>query len=289
MNNKIDESRYLAHHTHITPFRGWFDINLKEIWRYRDLIMLFVKNDFTLRYKQTILGPLWLVINPIITTVIYSIIFGGIANLSTDGIPKLLFYMSGTALWGFFSSCLNNTANTFAGNAYLFGKVYFPRLTKPISIVISAAIHLGFQLILIGFFLIYYLITGSFLPNWQLFILLPFVLLVLGCLAMGCGIIISSLTTKYRDLSMLVSFGVSLWMYITPVVYPLSIASAGWQKVLLLINPVTPIIELFRYILLGSGIISYAGLIYSLVFSLVTMFIGTILFNRIEKNFMDTV
>lgn len=289
MNNNIDPSRYLAHHTHINSHRGWLEINLKELWSYRDLTWLFVRNDFTVKYKQTVLGPLWLILNPFITTLIYTIVFGNIANLSTDGIPKLLFYMSGNALWGFFSSCLNSTAHTFTGNAYLFGKVYFPRLTKPISVIITSAIHFCIQLLLFGCFWIYYIAVGQVSPNWGSLILLPVLLLVMGSMAMGCGIIISSMTTRYRDLSMLVTFGVNLWMYATPVVYPLSIAEEGWQKALLLLNPVTPVMELFRFMLLGQGRISKLGLCWSTGFAILVLFCGVILFNRIEKNFMDTV
>lgn len=289
MNHVIDEARYQAHHVHITSHRGWLEVNLKELWQYRDLIRLFVEKDFAVRYKQTILGPLWMILNPLLTTVVYTLVFGNIANLSTDGIPKLLFYMAGTALWGFFASCLNNTAQTFTGNAQLFGKVYFPRLTKPISVVISSAIQFGIQFLLFGIFWVYYLAAGLVVPHWGGLLLLPVVLLVLGGMSMGCGIIISSLTTRYRDLSMLVTFGINLWMYATPVVYPLSIAGDGWKRVLLLVNPVTPIMEVFRYILLGQGEISAVSLCWSVGFTVLLLLGGILLFNRIEKNFMDTV
>lgn len=289
MNNVIDEARYQAHHVHITSHRGWLEVNLKELWQYRDLIRLFVEKDFAVRYKQTILGPLWMILNPLLTTVVYTLVFGNIANLSTDGIPKLLFYMAGTALWGFFASCLNNTSQTFTGNAQLFGKVYFPRLTKPISVVISSAIQFGIQFLLFGIFWVYYLAAGQVTPHWGGLLLLPVVLLVLGGMSMGCGIIISSLTTRYRDLSMLVTFGINLWMYATPVVYPLSIAGDGWKRLLLLVNPVTPVMEVFRYILLGQGEISAIGLGWSAAFTVLLLLGGILLFNRIEKNFMDTV
>ena len=276
-------------HTHITAQHRWFDFNLKELWQYRDLIAMFVKKDFALIYKQTILGPAWILLNPFITTVIYTIVFGNIANLSTDGIPKLLFYMAGNALWSFFAECINKTANTFRDNAHVFGKVYFPRLTKPISTVLSAAINFGVQMLMFACFWVYFIATGQVFPNWLTISALPLVLLVMGGMALGCGIIVSSLTTKYRDLSIVVTFGVSLWMYATPVVYPLSTASEGLLRTALLINPVTPLMELFRYMFLGQGQISIIGLIWSAVFTVIVLLGGILLFNRVEKTFMDTV
>lgn len=280
---------YAAHHTTITAKHSLFDLNLKELWQYRDLIGMFVKKDFSLIYKQTILGPAWILLNPFITTVIYTIVFGNIANLSTDGIPKLLFYMAGNALWSFFAECINKTANTFRDNAHVFGKVYFPRLTKPISTVMSAAINFGVQMLMFACFWVYFIITGQVFPNWLTISALPLVLLVMGGMALGCGIIVSSLTTKYRDLSIVVTFGVSLWMYATPVVYPLSTASEGLLRTVLLINPVTPLMELFRYMFLGQGQISIIGLIWSAVFTVIVLLGGILLFNRVEKTFMDTV
>ena len=276
-------------HTHITAQHRWFDFNLKELWQYRDLIGMFVKKDFALIYKQTILGPAWILLNPFITTVIYTIVFGNIANLSTDGIPKLLFYMAGNALWSFFAECINKTANTFRDNAHVFGKVYFPRLTKPISTVLSAAINFGVQMLMFVCFWVYFIATGQVFPNWLTISALPLVLLVMGGMALGCGIIVSSLTTKYRDLSMVVTFGVSLWMYATPVVYPLSTAADGLLRTALLINPVTPMMELFRYMFLGQGQISMIGLVWSVVFTVIVLLGGILLFNRVEKTFMDTV
>lgn len=276
-------------HTHITAQHRWFDFNLKELWQYRDLIGMFVKKDFTLIYKQTILGPAWILLNPFITTVIYTVVFGNIANLSTDGIPKILFYMAGNALWSFFATCINKTAHTFTGNAHLFGKVYFPRLTMPISTVLSAAVNFGIQMLMFACFWVYFIVTGQVFPNWVTIPALLPVLLVMGCMALGCGIIVSSLTTKYRDLSIVVSFGVSLWMYATPVVYPLSTASEGLLRTALLINPVTPLMELFRYMFLGQGQISIIGLIWSAVFTVIVLLGGILLFNRVEKTFMDTV
>ena len=276
-------------HIKITSKKKWFDFNIKELLQYRDLIWLFVKKDFSLIYKQTILGPLWIFLNPLITTIIYTIVFGGIANLSTDGVPKLLFYMTGNALWSFFAECINKTANTFKDNANVFGKVYFPRLTKPISTVISAGINFGIQMLMFLCFWIYYIIRGQVAPNYICILALPLVLIVMGMMALGCGIIVSSLTTKYRDLSIVVTFGVSLWMYATPVVYPLSLSGDGLMRKVLLINPVTQLMEIFRYMMLGQGTISIAGIIWSVAFSVIVLLGGIMLFNRVEKTFMDTV
>lgn len=286
MDYRENQSKY---HTHITAKRGWFDLNLKELWQYRDLIGMFVKKDFALIYKQTILGPAWILLNPFITTLIYTIVFGNIANLSTDGIPKILFYMAGNALWSFFAACINKTAHTFTGNVHLFGKVYFPRLTIPISTILSAAVNFGIQMLMFMCFWVYFILTGQVFPNWLTILALPFVVLIIGCMALGCGIIVSSLTTKYRDLAIVVSFGVSLWMYATPVVYPLSTASEGLMRTALLLNPVTPMMELFRYMFLGQGQISAFGLIWSEVFTVIVLLGGILLFNRVEKTFMDTV
>ena len=250
---------------------------------------MFVKKDFSLIYKQTILGPLWIFLVPFITTVIYTIVFGGIANLSTDGAPKLLFYMTGNALWSFFAECINKTANTFIDNANVFGKVYFPRLTKPISTVISAGINFGIQMLMFLCFWIYYIVKGRVTPNYFYILALPLVLIVMGMMALGCGIIVSSLTTKYRDLSIVVTFGVSLWMYATPVVYPLSLSGNGLMRKILLINPVTQLMEIFRYMMLGQGTIILGGIIWSVAFSIIALFGGIMLFNRVEKTFMDTV
>lgn len=288
MENKPYDT-YAQYHTTITAKRGWFDLNIHELWKYRDLVALFVKKDFSLIYKQTILGPAWILLVPFITTVIYTIVFGNIANLSTDGIPKILFYMAGNALWSFFAECINKTANTFRDNAHMFGKVYFPRLTKPIATVLSAAVNYSVQMLMFACFWVYFIITGQVFPNWLMILAMPLVLLVMGSMALGCGIIVSSLTTKYRDLSIVVTFGVSLWMYATPVVYPLSTASDGLLRTALLLNPVTPMMELFRYMFLGQGQISAFGLIWSAVFTSIVLLGGILLFNRVEKTFMDTV
>lgn len=287
--NEMNYNSYAAHHTTITAKKSLLELNFKELWKYRDLIILFVKKDFSLIYKQTILGPLWIFLNPFITTVIYTIVFGNIAKLSTDGVPKVLFYMTGNALWSFFAACLNKTANTFKDNANVFGKVYFPRLTKPIATVLSAGVNFCIQMLMFLCFWIYYIAKGQVHPNWLSILGLPILLLVMGCMALGCGIIISSLTTKYRDLAIAVTFGVSLWMYATPVVYPLSIADSGLMSTVLLLNPVTQIIELFRYMLLGEGIISLGSCTWSVAFTVIVLLVGIVLFNRVEKTFMDTV
>lgn len=276
-------------HTHISSKQRWFDLHLKELWQYRDLIRMFVKKDFALMYKQTILGPAWIFLNPLLTTIIYTVVFGNIANLSTDGTPKLLFYMTGNALWSFFAQCINKTANTFRENAGIFGKVYFPRLTKPIATVLSAGIHFLVQMIMVLGFWCYYLAKDAIHPHWCSLLGLPVILFIMSFMALGCGIIVSSLTTKYRDLSIVVTFGVSLWMYATPVVYPLSTASSGWMRTLLMCNPMTHLMEWFRYMLLGEGSLSLPGLLWSAGFSILVFLAGMLLFYKVEKTFMDTV
>lgn len=274
--------------TEIKPKAGWFDINLKELFQYKDLIIMFVKRDFKTLYKQTILGPLWIIINPLLTTIMYTIVFGNIANISTDGMPQIVFYMLGTTVWTYFSTCLTKTSTTFTGNAAIFGKVYFPRLVTPISTVISGLINFAVQFVMFLGFAIYYYVTGAPIhPNIYILIT-PLLLLQLACLSLGFGIIISSLTTKYRDLAVLVTFGVQLWMYATPVVYPAS-QIGGKLKTLMMLNPVSPIVESFRYAFLGSGSIPWNYLGISVVTTLVVLFIGVVLFSRVEKTFMDTV
>ncbi len=277
------------YHTHISSEHKLLDLNLKEVWKYRDLIVLFTKRNFSVRYKQTILGPAWLFLNPFLTSVMHSIVFGGIAGISTNGVPQLLFHLTGSAIWGFYSACLVNNASTFTANARVFGKVYFPRLTTPISNVLSNAIQFGIQMIMVFIFLIYYYFNGAVTPNWAWFFLIPVILIELGIMGMGIGIIISSMTTKYRDLSVLVGFGVSLWMYGTPVVYPLSTIGAGTIRSLVMLNPVTAPIELFRFIVLGQGVVMKENLIYSGIFTIVVALVGIIVFNKVERTFMDTV
>lgn len=277
------------YHTHISSKHKFFDLKLKEVWRYRDLIWLFTKRSFVVKYKQTVLGPAWLFINPFITSLIYTFVFGGIAGMSTDDVPQLLFYLAGNAIWVFFSTCLTANATTFTANANVFGKVYFPRLTTPISNVLSAVIQFGIQMILVIAFLIYYVIIGAVSPNWTAWIFIPVILIHLGIMGMGFGLIISSLTTKYRDLSILVTFGVQLWMYATPVVYPLSQLDDGILKTILMINPVTAPIEMFRYAVLGQGTIDPLYFAISWIFAIVVLVFGIMIFNKVERTFMDTV
>ena len=278
-----------VYHTHITAKHKLLDVDLKELWHYKDLILLFTRKNFVLTYKQTILGPIWIILNPFITSVIYTIVFGGIAGISTNGVPQVLFYMGSNAVWTFFATCLNKTATTFTANANVFGKVYFPRLTMPISTVLSSVINFFIQLLMFGIFWIYYLAKGEVFPNWGALPLLLLVLLQLGCLGLGFGIIVSSLTTKYRDLAILVTFGVQLWMYATPVVYPLSQIGNETLKLIIQINPVTQAVETFRYIFLGTGEISLFWWGISSIITAVVLVGGVLLFNKVEKTFMDTV
>ena len=284
-----EKNRCEKYHTHISSKQKRFDLNIKEIWRYRDLVFLFTKRRFQLTYKQTILGPAWIFINPFLTSIVFTFLFGKVAGMSTDGVPQFLFYLSSNAIWSFFSASLTNNATTFTSNSGLFGKVYFPRLTVPISIVLSSAINFFVQMIMVMLVLVYYLIKGKVSPNWTAWLLIPFVLLVLGAMGLGLGIIISSLTTKYRDLSILVGFGVTLWMYATPIVYPISQLGDGIIKTILYINPVTAPVELFRYAVLGKGMVSLLLLAVSLAFTTIVLLIGILVFNRVEKTFMDTV
>ena len=277
------------YHTHITSKHRLLDLNLKEVWRYRDLILLFTQRTFTVTYKQTILGPAWLFLNPLISSVIYAFVFGGIAGIDTDGIPSILFYMCSNAIWIFFSGCVTKNANTFTNNAGVFGKVYFPRLTIPVSNVLSSVIQFGIQMLMVLAFLAYYLVMGQVHPNWSAWLLIPVALLHLGLLGLGCGIVISSLTTKYRDLAILVTFGVQLWMYITPIVYPMSQLGDGLMKTILMINPVTAPVEVLRYAILGQGTIMPGYLALSWGITIAVVLFGIMIFNKVEKTFMDTV
>ncbi len=272
----------------IKPKRSLLDVDLQDIWRYRDLIRLFVRRDFVARYKQTILGPLWFLIQPLLTTLIYTIVFGNIAKIPTDGLPQILFYMSGIVGWTYFSTCLNSTSNTFIANAGIFGKVYFPRLTLPISVVISSLIQFFIQFLLLAAFMIYYKLVGADFQMNLYVLLLPVLIMLMAGLGLGFGIIISSLTTKYRDLTNLVGFGVQLWMYATPIIYPLSELPEKY-RIFVLANPLTPIIETFRYALLGAGTVDWYHLLYSFAFTVFVLSIGIVLFNKVEQTFMDTV
>ena len=281
--------------TIIKPRNKLFEVNLKEIWDYRDLLTLFVKRTIAVQYKQTVLGPLWWIIQPALTVIMYMVVFGGIAGIPTDGIPQPLFYLGGVAMWQYFSDCLTRTSNTFVTNSGIFGKVYFPRLIMPLSVAISNLVRFGIQLGLFVLVYIYYVIVGEApTPNWYL-LLFPLLVVMMAGLALGFGVIISSMTTKYRDLQILFSFFVSLWMYATPIVYPLS-QVAGKEKFgfnvadIMCLNPVTPVIEAFKHGALGAGeFIGWGWLTYSFVFMLFVLFIGILIFNKVQKSFMDTV
>lgn len=272
----------------IKPRTGWFDIDVKNIWKYRDLIKLFVRRSFVSSYKQTVLGPAWAIINPLCTTVIFTIIFGNIADLAAEGVPSFIFFMAGNITWGYFANCLNATSGTFTGNAGIFGKVYFPRLVMPITTVISNLISFAIQYVFFLGFWVYFLITtDSIEPNW--FILMTPILLVhMALMGLGIGIICSSLTTKYRDLTMLIGFGVQLWMYLTPVAYDYQIISDKWRT-LYMCNPMTPVINTMRYAYLGIGEFELGYYLLSWCITLVMLFFGVLLFSRVEKTFMDTV
>lgn len=272
----------------IRPVSGWFDIHLGELWRYRDLILLFVRRDFVSIYKQTILGPLWYLIQPVMTTLIFTVIFSQIARIPTDGLPPVLFYLSGVISWRYFADCLQKTSNTFVGNAGMFGKVYFPRLTVPISVIISNLISLGIQLLLFVAFWVYFYLDGANIELQMAALLLPLLIVQMAALGLGCGMIVSSLTTKYRDMSYLVGFGVQLWMYATPVVYPSSMLPEKYHW-LMALNPMAPIIEVFRYAFLGTGTLGLTSIVTSVVMTLAILLCGIVLFSRIEKSFMDTV
>ena len=273
----------------ISPKRSLLDINLKEIWRYRDLIMLFVRRDFVSQYKQTILGPIWLFIQPLFTTLTFFFVFNQIAKIPTDNIDPILFYLSGITLWNYFSDCFNKTSNTFVANAGIFGKVYFPRLATPISIVFSNLIKLGIQVLLFLAIMGYQIIFKGAEVNINLHILiLPFLIILMAVMGLGLGIIFSALTTKYRDLSFLLTFGIQLLMYATPIIYPLSY-TGGKLHTIISMNPLTPIMECFRYAFFSIGTFDWSGLAFTSIFSFGVMFIGIIIFNQVEKSFMDTV
>ena len=278
-----------SYHIHVSSEHHWFDLHLKEVWQYRDLIYLFTKRNFVVSYKQTVLGPAWIFLTPLFSSIVQAFVFGGIAGIETDGVPMLLFYLCSNATWTFFASCLNQNAGTFTGNADVFGKVYFPRLTTPISTVLSCVIRFGIQMVLVLMFMVYFLIQGTVSPNWYAWIVIPIELIHLGILGMGCGIIVSSLTTKYRDLVVLVDFGVSLWMYLTPIVYPLSLVAEGWVKTALMCNPVTLSVELIRFAVLGKGVLNWGFYGLSWLVTFVIAALGIMIFNRVERTFMDTV
>lgn len=275
--------------TIITPHHKLWSVDFKEIWKYRDLITLFVKRNIIVQYKQTILGPLWFLIQPILTVIMNMVVFGGIAKMSTDGIPQALFYMAGNVCWFYFADCLNQTSNTFTANKAMFGKVYFPRLVVPISTVMSNLLRFGVQLGLFVAFYVYFFVKGTDIaPNWY-FLLFPLLVVMLAGLGLGFGILISSMTTKYRDLTILFTFVVQLWMYATPIVYPLSMVTSEKMRTLILLNPMTSIIEAFKYSTLGQGYFSWGALGYSFAFMSVLLLIGIVIFNKVQRSFMDTV
>lgn len=273
--------------TVIVPKTGWFDINLKEVWQYRDLVMLFVRRNFVSQYKQTILGPLWAIIQPLLTTVVFTVVFGSLAGLSAEGVPSFLFFLSGNVAWQYFSGCLTSTANTFTGNAGILGKVYFPRLVMPISTVMTNLISFGIQMAMFLIFLVYYWVQGAVQPNWYV-LLTPVLIVHMAMLSLGTGVIISALTTKYRDLKMLVGFGVQLWMYATPVAYDIGIIPAKYMG-LYMLNPMTPVVNAFRTAFLGLGSFEIGYYLLSWIVTALILFVGVVLFSRVEKTFMDTV
>lgn len=275
----------------ISSKRNNFQINFKELWEYKDLLLLFVKRDFISVYKQTILGPVWFFIQPIFTTLIFSVIFGRLAKIPTDGVPPFLFYLAGIACWNYFADCLSKTSNTFVANSNLFGKVYFPRLIMPLSIVLSNLLKFGVQFLLFIGTYVYFVSDGLEVKINQFALGLPILILLMGALGLGLGLIISSLTTKYRDLQFLLVFGVQLFMYATPVVYPLSLATEklGHLSWIMYINPMTSIIETFKYGFLGSGSFDLQGFLISVSVIVILLISGIVIFNKVEKSFMDTV
>jgi lipopolysaccharide transport system permease protein len=273
----------------ITPHTRLLDLQLGEIWKYRDLLWLFVKRDFVAQYKQTILGPFWHVLQPLFTTFIFLLLFAKIAKIPSDGIPPVLFYMSGITIWNYFATCLTNTSSTFIANANIFGKVYFPRMVLPISTILSNIVRFGIQFGLLLAMMIWFQFHGypvDFNVHW---LWIPFLIILMAGIGLGLGIIVSSLTTKYRDLAILLGFAVQLGMYVTPVAYPLSfLQNKGYGK-LIAANPLSSIVECFRYCLFGKGTFTVGSILYSLIFMIVVLFFGAIIFNKAEKNFMDTV
>jgi lipopolysaccharide transport system permease protein len=273
----------------IRPKTSWFDLHLGDLWRYRDLTAMFVWRDFVAQYKQTILGPLWHIIQPLFTTLIFTVVFGKMAKLSTDGLPPVLFYLGGVTCWSYFADCVNRTSLTFINNAGIFGKVYFPRLSIPVSLVISGMIKFGIQFALFLAFAVFYWAQSARVHPNAAIALTPLLLLLMAGLSLGAGIIVSALSTRYRDLQQLVKFGVQLMMFATPVVYPLSMIGGGSFRWLILANPMTPIVETFRYAYLGSGTFDAAYLCYSVGFTAAVLLLGIVLFNHVERTFIDTV
>lgn len=274
----------------ITPYQKLWSVDFKEIWRYRDLITLFVKRNIVVQYKQTILGPLWYIIQPVLTVIMNMVVFGGIAKMSTDGVPQAIFYMAGNVCWFYFSDCLNQTSSTFTANQAMFGKVYFPRLVVPISTVISNLLRFGIQIGLFVAFYLYFFLSGSDIHLTWAIALVPIFIVMLAGLGLGFGILVSSMTTKYRDLTILFTFIVQLWMYATPIVYPISMVPEGSTlRTLIMANPMTSIIEAFKYATLGQGYFSWLALGYSFAFMSILLVFGVVVFNKVQRSFMDTV
>ena len=275
----------------IEPRGSLFRLNLKELWKYRDLLEMYIKRDIVTFYKQTILGPLWFFIQPVFTTIVFMFVFGGLAGIPTDGIPQPLFYLSGICLWNYFSDSLTKTSDTFFANQNVFGKVYFPRLVVPLSVTISGLLKMLIQFILFVGVYFYFISKGSAVGINVYALLFPVLIFVLAGLGLGFGIIISSMTTKYRDLKFLLAFAIQLWMYFTPVIYPLSVMEGNYKKYMWLIqaNPLTAVLETFKYGFLGKGTFSWFALGYSVSFTIVLLIIGTWIFNRVERSFMDVV
>lgn len=273
----------------IRPHERLWHIDLGEIWRYRDLIELFVRRNIVVQYKQTIFGPLWYLIQPILTVIMNMVVFGGIAKMSTDGMPQALFYMAGNICWFYFSVCLNQSSSTFTANQHMFGKVYFPRLVVPIAVVISNLLRFAIQMGLFVVLYLYFFIGGADIAiNWAI-LLTPLFIVMLAGLGLGFGILISSMTTKYRDFAILFTFIVQLWMYATPIVYPISMVPKGTLRTLILANPMTSIIEGFKYATLGQGFFSWLALGYSFVFMCLLLLFSVVIFNKVQRNFMDTI
>lgn len=283
----MEEQNYT---TLIKPKNKLLEVDFKEIWNYRDLLSMFVKRDIVTQYKQTILGPLWFFVQPALTTIMYMVVFGGIAKISTDGLPQPLFYLAGIVLWGYFSDCLNKTSNVFITNQAIFGKVYFPRLIVPLSTVVSNLLRMGIQFLLFIAVYIYFAWWQGISISPNIYALLfPILIIMLAGLSLGFGVIISSMTTKYRDLTILFSFFVQLWMYATPVIYPLSTITNEKLRLIMSLNPLTSIFEAFKYGMLGVGEFSWLALAYSFVFMMVLIAIGVVIFNKVQRSFMDTV
>ncbi|MBL7683261.1 MAG: ABC transporter permease [Flavipsychrobacter sp.] len=289
MKSKNNDEQDLQWSMVIKPQTRLFDISFTELWYYKDLVFLLVRRDFVSFYKQTVFGPLWFFIQPLFTTMIFVFVFGNLAKISTDGLPQPLFYMVGVVAWNYFAECLTKTSTVFRDNANVFGKVYFPRLIMPLSIVMSNLVRFGVQFILLILLMTYYCIAEDFQINVSIYLLLfPLMIILMAALGLGSGMIISAMTTKYRDLSFLVSFGVQLLMYATPIIYPLSAAPEKYRNIILL-NPMSPIIEGMRLALLGNGNLSAGTLMYSIVIVIVVLFTGIVVFNKVEKTFVDTV